>query len=319
MSHSRAKLNPFGRQLLCERIASGVPVRVAAKMVGISDARAYVIWHRYLDEGPGAFALRSSRPHRSPRRTRGALERRIERHRRTHKTGPARIAFALGLARSTVYAVLRRIGLGHLKVLRPPRPVFRRYERPTPGDLGHLDAKELANIGDGEGHRVVDRTSARRHRGVGSVTLFALTDDRTRVTFRAELPAEDAACAAIFLGWALEFFGRLGVRFRQLMTDGHKAYRSLAFQRILAAERIDHIVTPPYTPRWNGKVERYFRTMLEEAAYARAYRSDAARRRALRRFDDAYNFRRPHSSLAGLAPMQRLAADIVNNVHGQYS
>jgi len=98
------------------------------------------------------------------------------------------------------------------------------------------------------------------------------------VTFRAELPAEDAASAAIFLGWGVEFFARLGVRFRQLMTDGHKAYRSLAFQRILAAEGIAHITTPPYTPRWNGKVERYFRTMLEEAAYARAYRSDAERR-----------------------------------------
>jgi transposase InsO family protein len=218
-----------------------------------------------------------------------------------------------------VYAVLRRIGLGHLTVLRPPRPVCRRYERPVPGDLGHLDAKELANIGDGEGHRVVERTHARRHRGVGSVTQFALTDDRTRVTFRAELPAEDAASAAIFLGWAMEFFARLGVRFRQLMTDGHLAYRSLAFQRILAAEGIDHILTPPYTPRWNGKVERYFRTMLEEAAYARAYRSDAERRRALARFDHEYNFARPHSSLGGLTPMQRLADDIVNNVHGQYS
>lgn len=319
MSHSRAKLNPYGRRLLCERIEAGSPVRVAAKMAGISPARAYLIWGLYRDIGERAFEPRSSRPRHSPRRTPARLERRIERLRRKKKRGPARIAAALGLARSTVYAVLRRIGLGHLKVLRPPRPVFRRYERPTPGDLGHLDAKELANIGDGEGHRVRDRASARRHRGVGSLTIFALTDDRTRVTFRAELPAEDAASAAIFLGWALEFFARLGVRFRQLMTDGHLAYRSLAFQRILAAERIEHITTPPYTPRWNGKVERYFRTMLEEAAYARAYRSDAERRRALARFDLDYNFRRPHSALGGLTPMQRLANDIVNNVPGQYS
>lgn len=319
MSHSRAKLNPYGRRLLCERIQAGFPVRVAARMVGISHARAYIIWHRYTAEREGAFELRSSRPHHSPRRTPARLERRIERLRRRKKRGPARIAAALGLARSTVYAVLRRLKLNHLKVLRPPRPRFRRYERPVPGDLGHLDAKELANVGDGDGHRVRDRAIARRHRGVGSVTQFALTDDRTRVTFRAELPSEDAACAAIFLGWALAFFRGLGVRFRQLMTDGHKAYRSLAFQRILAAQRIEHILTPPYTPRWNGKVERYFRTMLEEAAYERAYRSDAERRRALARFDHDYNFRRPHSSLGGLTPMQRLADDIVNNVPGQYS
>ena len=319
MSHSRAKLNPFGRRLLCERIGSGFPVRLAAQMVGISEARAYVIWHRYLDEGPGAFALRSSRPHRSPRRTPARIERRIERLRRRTKRGPARIAFALGLARSTVYAVLRRIGLGHLKVLRPPRPRFRRYERPVPGDLGHLDAKELANIGDGDGHRVRDRATGRRHRGVGSVRIFALTDDRTRVTFRAELPAEDGPCATIFLGWALEFFAGLGVRFRQLMTDGHKAYRSDGFRDRLAAEHIEQITTPPYTPRWNGKVERYFRTMLDEAAYVRPYRSDAERRRALKRFDHEYNFVRPHSELGGRTPMQRLADDLLNNVHGQYT
>ena len=319
MSHSRAKLNPFGRRLLCERIAAGFPVRVAARMVGISDARAYVIWHRYLDEGPRAFELRSSRPHRSPRQTPVRIERKIERLRRRTKRGPARIALALGLARSTVYAVLRRLKLHHLKVLRPPRPRFRRYERPVPGDLGHLDAKALANIGDGEGHRVRDRATGRRHRGIGSVTQFALIDDRTRVTFRAELPAEDAASAAVFLGWAIEFFAGLGVRFRQLMTDGHKAYRSDAFQDRLAAAGIGHITTPPYTPRWNGKVERYFRTMLEEVAYVRPYRSDAARRRALARFDHEYNFERPHSGLGGLTPMQRLADDLLNNVHGQYS
>ncbi len=319
MSHSRAKLNAYGRRLLCERIEAGFPVRVAARMVGISHARAYLLWHRYTAEREQAFEPRSSRPQHSPQRTPARIQRRIERLRRRKKRGPAWIAQQLGLARSTVYAVLRRLGLNHLKVLRPPRPVYRRYERPIPGDLGHLDAKELANIGDGEGHRVRERVVARRHRGVGSVTIFALTDDRTRVTFRAELPAEDAASAAIFLGWALEFFRRLGVRFRQLMTDGHLAYRSLAFQRILERERIEHITTPPYTPRWNGKVERYFRTMLEEAAYARAYRSDAERRRALARFDHDYNFRRPHSSLGGKTPMQRLADDIVNNVHGQYS
>ena len=319
MSHSMAKLNPYGRRLLCERIQAGFPVRVAARMVGISHARAYIIWHRYTAEREQAFQLRSSRPQHSPRRTPARIERRIERLRRRKKRGPARIAQALGLARSTVYAVLRRLKLNHLKVLRPPRPVFRRYKRPTPGDLGHLDAKELANVGDGAGHRVRDRASARRHRGIGSVTQFALTDDRTRVTFRAELPSEDGACAAIFLTWALDFFRGLGVRFRQLMTDGHRAYRSVPFQRILQSQRIGHITTPPYTPRWNGKVERYFRTMLEEAAYARAYRSDADRRRALARFDHDYNFCRPHSSLGGLTPMQRLAGDIVNNVSGQYS
>lgn len=318
MSHSRAKLNAFGRRLLCERIEAGVPVRVAARMLGISHARAYLIWHRYRDVGERAFEIGSSRPHRSPRRTPPALEARIERLRRRRR-GPWRIAFTLGLARSTVYAVLRRLKLNHLRVLRPPRPAFRRYERPVPGDLGHLDAKQLANVGDGGGHRIIERGRARRHRGVGTTTIFALVDDRTRVKFRAELPSEDGECAAIFLRWALDFFAGLGVRFRQLMTDGHLAYRSDAFRALLAAEGIEQITTPPYTPRWNGKVERYFRIMLEECAYARAYRSDADRRRALARFDRDYNSRRPHGSLGGLTPMQRLARDLVNNVPGLYS
>lgn len=318
MSHSRAKLNAYGRRLLCERIASGFPVRVAARMLGISHARAYLIWHDYRDRGAAAFQIRSSRPHRSPRRTPAAIEARIERLRR-RKQGPWRIAWALGMARSTVYAVLRRLGLSHLRLLRPPRPAFRRYERPTPGDLGHLDVKKLANIGDGGGHHFVERGRARRHQGIGTTAIYALVDDRTRVQFRAELPREDGECAAIFLRWAIAHFAGLGVRFRQLMTDGHKAYRSEAFRAVLQVHRIEQITTPPYTPRWNGKVERFFRIMLEECAYARAYRSDADRRRALRQFDHDYNFRRPHGGLGGLTPMQRLANDLVNNVRGLYS
>lgn len=317
MFHSMAKLNPYGRRLLCERIEAGFPVRVAARMVGISHARAYIIWHRYTAEGEAAFQLRSSRPHRSPRRTPLRIERRIERIRRRHQVGPRAIGWALGLARSTVYAVLRRLGLGHLRVFRERRR-FRRYERPVPGDLGHIDTKRLPRLGAGLGHRFGERASAVRHRGLGYVFEHAFVDDRSRVSYRETLPSEGADDAADFLERALGHFAGLGVRFRQLMSDNHFSYtKSARFAAVLAAHRIRHITIPPYTPRWNGKVEAFIKILLREAAYARPYRSERERERAFRRFDHRYNFIRRHGELGGLTPMQRLADDLVNNVPGQ--
>ncbi len=320
MSHSTAKLNPYGRRLLCERIQSGFPVRVAARMVGISDARAYVIWHRYLDEGAVAFQLRSSRPHRSPRRTPRRLERRIERIRRRDQVGPRAIGWALGIARSTAYAVLRRLGLGHLQVFREPRRTFRRYERPVPGDLVHIDTKKLPRLGAGLGHRFADRASAVRHRGIGSVYEHVLVDDRTRVSYRETLPSETADAVADFLVRGLAHFRALGVTVRQLMSDNAFSYvHGQRFAQILAERGISHITTPPYTPRWNGKAEAFIKIMLREVAHARPYRSEADRERAFRRFDHRYNFVRRHGEIGGLTPMQRLADDLLNNVPGQNS
>lgn len=319
MSHSKAKLNPYGRRLLCERIQAGFPVRVAARMVGISHARASIIWHRYTREGQAAFELRSSRPHHSPNRTPRRIERRIERIRRRDKVGPRAIAWALGLARSTVYAVLRRLALGHLKVFRERRR-FRRYERPIPGDLVHIDTKKLPRLGRGLGHRFAERAGAVRHRRLGYVYQHLLVDDRTRVSYRETLPSEGADDAADFLERALAHFRGLGVAIRQLMSDNHFSYtKSRRFAEILSREHIDHITIPPYTPRWNGKVEAVVKILLREAAYVRPYRSEAERERALRRFDHHYNFVRRHGEIGGLTPMQRLADDLVNNVSGQNS
>jgi len=317
VAHSMAKLNAYGRRLLCERIQAGFPVRVAARMVGISHARGYILWHRYLAEGGAAFLPRSSRPHRSPRRTPRRIERRIERIRKRRKVGPRAIAWALGLARSTVYAVLRRLGLGHLRVFRERRR-FRRYERPVPGDLVHIDTKKLPRLGAGLGHRFAERANAVRHRRLGYVYEHVLVDDRSRVSYRETLPSEGADDAADFLERALGHLAGLGVRVRQLMSDNHFSYtKSLRFAQILAANGITHITIPKYTPRWNGKVEAFIKTLLREAAYARPYPSEAARERALRRFDHHYNFVRRHGEIGGLTPMQRLADDLVNNVPGQ--
>jgi transposase InsO family protein len=308
-----AKLNPYGRRLLCERIASGFPVRVAARMVGISDARAYVIWHRYLDEGEAAFVLRSSRPHHIPRLTPARLSRRIERLRRRNLEGPRAIGWALKVAASTVHAVLRRLGLSRLAELRRDPPVFRRYERACPGDLVHIDTKKIGRIPEGGGKRF-GRHGPRAD--AGWEYIHVAVDDRTRVQYSERLSAEDAPASAGFLARALDHFAALGAPVREVMTDNHFSYtKSRAFAAILAERGIRHITTPPRTPRWNGKAEAFIKILLDRWAYLRPYRSNRARSVAFVRFGDSYNHRRRHGEIGGLTPMQRF----VNDLSGQNS
>lgn len=318
MSHSRAKLNPYGRRLLCERIQAGFPVRVAARMVGISHARAYVIWHRYTAEGEAAFELRSSRPRRIARRTAASVERRIERERRRRRWGPLRLSWLLHLARSTIYAVLRRLGLRRRRDLDPRPAPPRRYERPVPGDLLHLDTKKLGRVPLGGGKRVLEikRTGMTKP---GWEYLHLAVDDRSRVLYAERLPSDGTADSAAFFARAVAYFTDRGVRVRQVMTDGHMSYRLGAlFRAVREAWGIEHILTPPYTPRWNGKAEAAVGICLREWAYARPYMSNADRARVFPRFVHFYNHRRPHGELGGLTPMQRLVAD-VNNVPGQHN
>lgn len=321
MSHSRAKLNANGRRLLIERIIEGAwPVARAAAAQGISRQRAYVLLRRFEREGEPALRPRSSRPHRIPRRTARRIEQRIERIRRRRKLGPRAIGWIIGTARSTVYAVLRRLGLSRRRDLEPPRPRFIRYERGAPGDLGHIDTKRLGRIPQGGGHFAHGRSDRVRGRGIGYLFEHVLVDDRSRCYYRETRPSERAADTAAFLERAIAHFATLGVRFRELMSDNHWSYtHSTAFQAILAREGIRHLTIPANTPRVNGKVERLIGTLLQEVVYARPYTSDAQRARALRRFDDYYHHRRPHGSLGGIPPMQRLAADLVNNVPGHVS
>ena len=318
MSHSMAKLNTNGRRLLVARVRDQRwRVARAAAAQGISRQRAYVLLRRFALEGELALAPRSSRPRRMPRRTARQVERRIERIRRRRKIGPRAIGWIIGRAASTVHAVLRRLGLSRRRDLEPPRPRFIRYERSAPGDIGHIDTKRLTRIGAGGGHFAHGRSEAVRHRGIGYLYEHVLEDDRSRCYYRETLPGERAEHTAAFLERALAHFAALGVRFSELMSDNHLSYtRGAAFQAILARERIRHLTIPPNTPRVNGKVERLIGTLLSEVVYARTYTSEAQRQRALRRFDDYYHHRRRHGALGGLVPMQRLAADLVNNVPG---
>lgn len=319
MSHSRAKLNALGRQLLIARIVNERwPVAAAARAQGISRARAYVLLARYLIEGERAFELRSSRPRRISRRTAPSVERRIERERRRRRWGPLRLSWLLGLARSTIYAVLRRLGLAHRRVFRAPLPPVRRYERPTPGDLIHVDTKKLGRLHLGGGKRFWEVKKTGRG-GVGWDYLHVAVDDRSRVPYVERIRGDDSESCAAFLERALHHFSDLGVRVRQVMTDNAFSYvHGHAFKEVLGRYGLEHVRTPAYTPRWNGKAEAFIGILLREWAYARPYKDNRARAIALPAFVHHYTHRRPHGELGGLTPMQRLLAD-VNNVRGHHT
>lgn len=315
MSQGTAKLNAFGRRLLCERIMAGWSVRRAAEALGVSRQWAYVLWRRFQVEGEAAFIARSRRPHRSPRRSPAWLERRIARARRRLRWGPLRLSWLLGRARSTIYGVLCRLGLRRIRLLDPARPPARRYERAVPGDLIHVDTKKLGRVPRGGGKRVWELK--RTGRGdVGWDYVHVAVDDRTRVPYVERLARDDAASCAAFLERALAYFSDLGVRVRQVMTDNAFSYvHGAAFQAVLARRHVEHIRTPAYTPRWNGKAEAFIGILLREWAYARPYVDNRARAIALSAFVHSYTHRRPHGELGGLTPMQRL----VNDLHGQYT
>jgi transposase InsO family protein len=258
---------------------------------------------RYRAEGLDGLQDRSSRPQRSPTRLRRTHRRQIERRRR-RRWSSLRTARDLRLPVATVVREHRRLGLEHLSRLEPPRPAHR-YEWPAAGDLLHLDIKKLGKIGR-VGHRIHgDRTT--RVRGIGWEAAHVAIDDCTRLGYAEVLPDERQHTTAGFLQRALRYFARRGIQIARVMTDNGSAYRSRPFAAVLAAHQVRHLRTRPYTPRTNGKAERFIRTLLAEWAYAQSYRTSLARTRALRHYLGYYNTARPHMGINGLTPRQKLA------------
>ena len=312
--HANAKLGPAGRHALCQAIESGLSLKAAAAAFSVSPATAHRWWHRYL-QGEGTRAAlrdRSSRPHTCPRQLSPGDEAMIVRARSETGYGPMRLAFVVGRARSTVWKVLRRHGLSRRpRVAQPPR---RRYEWSRPGALLHVDVKRLARFHE-PGHRVTaDRR--RRSRAAGYDFLHCVVDDHTRLAYVELHPREDAETAAKVLERALAWLASLGLEPAEaVMSDNALVYtRGERFQTVLAANGLRHIRTPVYTPRWNGKVERFIQTLLREWAYVRTWESSHERARALLSFVRFYNRRRPHGSLGGRPPLSR-----VHNVCGSYT
>ena len=305
--HKSARLTPSGRALLAERVGSGWTVKAAALAAGVSTrtAHKWLVRHRLGDER--RHHDRSSAPRRCPRRTPANRLAQIEALRRQRMSGP-QIARALGMARSTVGLLLRRLGLGRLSRL-DPRPAAVRYEKAAPGELIHIDIKTLGRIAR-PSHRV---TGNRRDSvdGIGWEHLHVAIDDASRLAYTEILPSLGQEDATGFLKRALAWYGRLGVKVERVMTDNGSAYRSRRFAKALSEEGVRHVRTRPYTPRTNGKAERFIQTSLREWAYARSYRSSAERTEAIGPWTAAYNLHRPHAGIAGLTPWQR-----VNNLLG---
>ncbi|QUQ67902.1 IS481 family transposase [Kutzneria sp. CA-103260] len=332
MSHRNAPLSETGRLRLARCVVDdGWPLRRAADRFQVSVATAKRWADRYRAHGPAGMADRSSRPRTSPRRTPTRTERRIIKVRVLRRWGPARIAFLLGLNPSTVHRVLNRYGLARLTHLdrATGRPV-RRYEHPAPGDLVHVDIKKLGNIPDGGGHQAHGRPAGRRnssaHRdpnrprtvggraNLGYSYLHNAVDDHSRLAYTEILPDETRNTAVAFWARAQTFFHSNGITIARVLTDNGSCYRSHLWRDTLAAAGVTHKRTRPYRPQTNGKVERFNRTLLDEWAYARPYRSETERREALPRWLHTYNHHRGHTALAGLPPASR-----VPNLTGQYS
>jgi transposase InsO family protein len=312
--HKHARLTPRGRALLVQRVTEqGLRAEDAAQASGVSVRTAYKWLRRYREEGPDGLQDRSSRPHRCPHATPLAQVQQVLEQRRQRKTY-RQIANTVPVALSSIARWVRKAGLHRLAELTPARPA-NRYEYDQPGDLLHLDIKKLGRF-HRIGHRITgDRTGQSTHRGVGWEYAHIAIDDHSRVAFSSLHADERGTTACRALLQALRYYRDLGVRFTRVMTDNGSCYTSHVFRRTLRRLKLRHLRTQPYTPRTNGKAERFIQTCLREWAYACAYDSSAQRAEHLRPWLHQYNWHRPHASLDHKPPISRIPLTL-NNVLG---
>src|SRR5215211_9186844 len=274
--HGNARTCPNSRKLLVERVLEqGWSVTAAAEAAGVTERTVWRWLRRWRAEGEAGLRDHSSRPRRCPTQLPPATVAAIRSLRRLRMTA-TQIAEVLGLALSTVSRCLKRIGLGKRSRLEPPEPP-NRYERARPGELVHVDIKQLGRISArGAGHRVVGhrhsqlRSGHRRHQ-TGFEYVHVMVDDHSRLAYAEVLDALSAEAAIAFLRRALVWFAERGVEIERVMTDNGSAYVSHAHRQALRELGIRHLTTRPYRPRTNGKAERFIQTLLNEWAYARIY------------------------------------------------
>jgi transposase InsO family protein len=300
--HQNARLTIHSREQLAKRVVNeGVPLKVAAASFNVSAKTAAKWVNRYREAGAAGLGDRSSRPHRSPRTTSSTLKEKVLALRRLRYNG-WRIAHALHLSRATVCRILRRNGMNRLRSLDPPPPVVR-YEHQRPGDLIHFDIKRLACFAR-PGHRIHGDRTQKTYRA-GYEYLHIAIDDHSRISFAAILPDQTGASAQRFLHMSRAYFSRFGFGIRRVLTDNGSCYRNGSFRALLGKLHLKHRFTRPYTPRTNGKAERFIQTMLNEWAYARTYKNSAERQAQLDPWIHDYNFHRPHASLKLNTPASR--------------
>ena len=317
MAHANARTTVFARKLIVDRVLAGHRPGEVAKQLGVSRQTVYKWVRRWRAEGEAGLADRSSRPRRLARLTPPETVAAIIAARVEHHAGPVRLAALLGVAASTIAAVLARAGLPRLaevdrltgELLRGRRHSHRRYERERPGDLLHVDVKKLGRVPAGGGWRIHGRREEVRGRGNGWDYVHVAIDDHTRLAYAEVLGDERAATCAGFLSRAVAWFAGHGVTVARVLTDNAKSYRvGKAWIAVCAQLGIGRRFIKPGRPWTNGKAERFNRTLQTEWAYARPWTCNDERTTALDSWLAHYNTARSHSALGGRPPISRLAA-----------
>ena len=307
--HHHARLTIYSREQLAKSVVEGrLSLREAAAERGLSRQSAGKWVRRYREAGLAGLQDRSSRPQRSPRSTPAEVAEQVERLRRERWTG-VRIAQATGLSRATVSRILTRLKLNKAKMLEPQVAVVR-YEHAAPGDLLHLDIKKFARIVKA-GHRITGNPQDET-RGAGWEFLYVAVDDHSRIAYTALYPDETANSSASFLAEAAAYFHRLGITVRRVLTDNGPCFYAHRFAHACRDLGITHKRTRIYTPRTNGKAERFIQTAIREWAYARRYENSSERSAWLRPWTHQYNWHRPHASLGQAPPISRSGLEVNN-------
>jgi transposase InsO family protein len=302
--HKNARLTSHGRELIARQVASGQAPKAAARAAGVCPRTVRKWVARYKTEGIEGLRDRSSRPHRLYRPTPAAIVEQVEALRRQRWTGK-QIAVEVGVSPATVSRILKRLGLNRIKALEPAEPV-RRYEREHPGELIHIDIKKLGRF-DRVGHRITGNRHGCRNVGAGWEFVHVCIDDASRIAFSRILANEKKESAVAFLKAAVAYYQSLGITVARVMTDNGSCYKSFDFRDACRDLGLKHIRTKPYTPKTNGKAERFIQTALREWAYAQAYPNSDRRAEELPFWLHRYNWHRPHGSLKSEPPISRLA------------
>ncbi len=308
--HKNARLTPRGREILVARLNRGENPQDVATAMGVSASTVYKWRRRYRAEGLAGLLDRSSRPNASPNRTPDDVETKVIALRKERRIYH-RIAAEVGVSRATVGRILTRHGLNRWRDLEPAEPV-RRYERDRPGEMIHIDIKKLGRF-NRVGHRITkDRKGQSNSRGIGWEFVHVCIDDHSRLGFADIMPDEKKQSAIAFLEAAVAWYRRFNITVERVMTDNGSCYKSFAFRDACKQLGLKHIRTKPYTPKTNGKAERFIQSSLRESAYARAYENSEQRAGELPHWLHHYNGHRPHAGIKGDQPISRSGLDVNN-------
>ena len=320
MSHRNARLTPFARRLIVDRVQAGQPVAHVAKAMGVSRQCAHRWINRFNEAGDDGLQDRSSRPHSCPNQTAPDLEDTVLAARVEHRRGQDWLAGEVGVPARTISRILRRNGVPRLhdcdpmtgELIRASKTTAVRYERERPGELVHMDVKKLGRIPPGGGWRAHGRemgsTAARKRIKIGFDYIHSIVDDHSRLAYSEIHDDEKGDTCAGFFERAIEFFAGHGISIERVMTDNHWSYKNTTrLSELIAGIGATHKFIRPHCPWQNGKVERFNRTLQSEWAYRQVFDTNDARSAALPNFLDHYNHQRRHHALGGHPPISRLS------------